>query len=147
MSEAVDERYEAKVDRSGGPDACHPWGGAPNGEGFGMFRADGNTRAAHRWAYIRYVHPLSREESIRFTCGNRLCQNRRHWAAESRPDNARRTRTGGGSGRARLTEAAVVAIRASREPNARLADRYKVSARTVSQVRAWKTWRQVQSAP
>jgi hypothetical protein len=138
---SIDARYEQKIDRTGGPDACHPWTGARNGEGFAMFGVDYKMLAAHRWAYIRYVGPLTKQQSVRFLCDDRGCQNRQHWVAESRADSVRRTRSGSRNGRAKLTEADVTAIRASDEPSARLANRYRVAPETVRHVRAGETWR------
>lgn len=44
------ERFESKVDRSGGPDACHVWIGGTTRRGYGSFGMGGanNNRAAHR---------------------------------------------------------------------------------------------------
>jgi hypothetical protein len=49
------ERFEANVDRSGGPDACHPWLGLKTARGWGRFpvKRDGRWTEvrAHRYAY------------------------------------------------------------------------------------------------
>lgn len=43
-------RFFENVDRSGGPDVCHPWvGPTRNAKGYGAFRVDGQTVVAHRW--------------------------------------------------------------------------------------------------
>lgn len=46
----VAERFWAKVDRSGGPDACWPFTGAINKYGYGHFSIDGKTHRANRVA-------------------------------------------------------------------------------------------------
>lgn len=136
VKRTADERYEKFVDRTGGPAACHPWTGARNAEGFAVF----DCRAAHRWAYIRYVGPLTGQQSVRFLCDDRGCQNRDHWVAESRATSVRRTRSGSRNGRAKLTEADVTAIRASDETRTRLAGRYRVARSTIYKICAGKSW-------
>jgi|SRR5690606_34599648 len=83
----VDRRYQSKVDRSGGPDACHPWTASVNESGYGYFRANGRMHLAHRWAYSRFVAPLRDEEVVRHSCDNPPCQNLRHLLSGSVKDN------------------------------------------------------------
>lgn len=89
----VEERYEHKVDRSGGPDACHPWTGGTD-KGYARFWAGDRTAGgkakmirAHNWAYKRFVGPLADGEVVRHLCHNKVCQNRTHWAKGTPKDN------------------------------------------------------------
>lgn len=87
------ERYENFVDRSAGPDACHPWLGAED-NGYGLFwdggyTGGGNPRnlKAHAWGYRQRVGELAPDEVVRHLCHNKLCQNERHWARGTAFDN------------------------------------------------------------
>lgn len=47
------DRFWLKVDRSGGPDACHPWMGSRTRDGYGQSRVGAVvTYRAHRVAYF-----------------------------------------------------------------------------------------------
>jgi len=85
-------RFWSKVDRSGGPEACHPWIGARNPKGYGQFRHDGQMRQAHRWilGQARGV-PLrwdaeKREEACH-RCDNPPCCNLAHLYVGDRTSN------------------------------------------------------------
>lgn len=144
----IERRYQSKVDRSGGPDACHPWIASVNHAGYGNFRADGTMHLAHRWAYARYVGPLEDEEVVRHSCDNPPCQNLRHLLSGSVKDNVRdmlergriNDRRGAGNSRAKLTEQQVLAIRASSDTSTVLACRYGVSKQLISTIKLRQTW-------
>lgn len=84
------ERYEAKIDRSAGPDRCHPWTAARS-RGYGTFNPAGRTMSAHRFGYRLYIGPIPDGRTIDHTCHNgsgcqladgcphRACQNPDHW--------------------------------------------------------------------
>jgi hypothetical protein len=93
------ERYEAKVDRSGGPAACHPWLGSIDDGGYGSLRFGGQTRRAHQVAWIREHGPIPEGVEIDHQCHNealqagrcrpgiclhRRCCNELHLAAKTR---------------------------------------------------------------
>jgi hypothetical protein len=144
----VERRYQSKVDRSGGPDACHPWTASVNEHGYGNFRADGRMNLAHRWAYAKFVAPLRDEEVVRHSCDNPPCQNLRHLLPGSMKDNVRDMfergrsydRRGVGNSRAKLTEKEVLEIRSSREATTVLAERYGVSTQLISTIKLRQTW-------
>jgi hypothetical protein len=148
----TEQRYEAKVDRSGGPDACHPWTAARNKAGYGLFCHDGETLAG-RWAYKHYVGQLEDGEHIRHTCDNPPCQNRRHWLTGSNYDNqmdkVERNRqyrpTGTKNPKAVLDWETVERIRAestgARGEQIRLAEKYGVTNRNISEILRNKTWK------
>lgn len=141
-------RYQSKVDRSGGPAACHPWNASVNHSGYGHFRADGRMHLAHRWAYSRFVAPLGDEEVVRHSCDNPPCQNLHHLLSGSVKDNVQDMfergrdydRRGTGNSRAKLNEEQVLEIRSSSEPATVLADRYDVSTQLISTIKLRQTW-------
>lgn len=95
------ERFEAKVDRSGGPDACHPWTGCRNQSGHGRFRVGGRrgrVELAHRVAWVLAGNEITEDRpQVLHNCpggDNPACCNDRHlWAgthAENMRDMARK---------------------------------------------------------
>lgn len=145
-----DELYEEKVDRSGGPEACHLWTAAVNKCGYGLFTHDGDTLAA-RWAYKRYIGPLAANEVVRHTCDTPACHNRDHWVKGTQANNVadavsrnRQHRPRGERNiKAKLTEQQVREIRASEQRLVLLAAQYGVSKWTISQIRHGVTWKHV----
>jgi hypothetical protein len=101
-------RFEAKVDRSGGPDACHPWLGATNAKGYGRFRVKRDGRwthtPAHRYAWVlakgripKGVYPDHECHTKDLdcpggVCPHRLCCNPRHLARTTDAQNRERAR-------------------------------------------------------
>ncbi len=72
------QRFESKVDRSGGPDACHPWtaGVRSLAAPYGSFWMAGKAELAHRVAFF-LAHgrwPLVGMHD----CDNKLCCNTAH---------------------------------------------------------------------
>lgn len=127
------ERFWAKVDRSGGPDACWPYMGARSEGGYGIFRIgfqrDGSARNdIATWVSWELVHgktPRTRNGKrlvMMHACDNPPCCNPAHLHpgsdAENAADRVRKGRSGftGFKGEAhplaRLTEEDVRAIRA-----------------------------------
>src|SRR6266545_3365971 len=56
---------------------CWTWTG-PHHEGYGRFRFERRTFAAHRFAYERLVSPLLADHQLDHTCQNRTCVNPAH---------------------------------------------------------------------
>lgn len=145
----TEERYEVKVDRSAGPDACHPWIAGTNVFGYGIFGHDGETLAG-RWAYKHYLGPLASNEVVRHSCDNPPCQNRSHWVKGTQVQNiydavdrGRQYRPVGTKNvKAKLTEADVREIRASIAVDPDIfAGRFGVHRRTVLAVKRGQTWK------
>ncbi len=73
-------RFAAKVDTSGGPDACHRWLGRISPDGYG--RLDVNVKqgyGAHRLAWeLANGKPFPAGKVGMHSCDNRWCANARH---------------------------------------------------------------------
>lgn len=93
-------RFDAKVDRTGGPDACHPHKTASFTDGYGMMRMkiDGHHKNVrmHRIAYV-----LATGESIdstdlidHYVCGEPRCCNPKHLRKTDAKGNAETRRRG-----------------------------------------------------
>jgi hypothetical protein len=144
----TDADFWKHVDKSGGPDACHPWTGRckpPTGgmsEGHGCYDHDGTWDYAHRYAY-----KLSKGEPVNdilHTCDFPPCCNVRHLYdgtdlnnARDRERRHRRNVKGERHPAAKLTDAQALAIRA--EPRTygyrqRLALLYGVKPSTISAI-------------
>ena len=72
------ERLWAKVDRSGGPDACWPFTGGLAPTGYATIYRDGHTAYAHRVAYELTVGPIPAGLQIDHLCRVRPCVNPSH---------------------------------------------------------------------
>lgn len=99
----VGVEFEDLVDRSGGPDACHPWKGAIDQQGYGRYRkAEKVDERAHREAYRRGGGELPDGEDGRVldhrchdpktctggpTCPHRRCCNSAHLVLVANGDN------------------------------------------------------------
>jgi hypothetical protein len=139
-------RYEAKVDRSAGPTACHPWTGYCDPDGYGRFGGS----SAHRWGYQAFIGPVDPGQVVRHTCDNPPCQNRAHWLLGTDKDNVadkvsrQRQSRREHHGMALLTEGDVAAIRRAHEAGdasyRALAGQYGVSKATVAAIVKRRSW-------
>lgn len=81
-------KYEARVDRSGGPDACQPWTGGKCGSlGYGGLGRREEHLLAHRVEWERHHGPLGEGEQVLHTCDNPPCCNIRHLFKGTQGDN------------------------------------------------------------
>ena len=93
--QTFEERFWAKVDKSGGPDACWPWIGGCSSNGYGQFhvglKGDGTRLLiqAHRVAYELAHGPLGPGECSLHRCDNPPCCNERHLFKGTKTDNMR----------------------------------------------------------
>lgn len=133
---------------------CWTWQRAFSQHGYGVLRVGKRTTRAHRASYQLY-HGVELDSSVDVchTCDNRACVNPDHLFAGTRADNMRDCQEKGrirlpnlmGSGltQSKLTEDAVLAIRASQDSQRVLARRFGVNRRTIAFVQQRKTWRHV----
>lgn len=146
----VRERFEPRVDRSGGPKACHLWKGRV-WDGRAVFdtldRKSATNAARVAWALV--VGEPPDDMFVCHTCDNPLCVNPAHLFLDSHEGNMADMKAKGRASRgehrhnAMLDEAAVVAIRRSTESTAELARAYGVSWATVARVRDGRSWKHV----
>jgi len=74
----VDDRFWAKADRSGGPDACWPWTASLQNKGYGQFNYGGTMAKAHRVAYILTHGTIPDGMTLDHLCRVRRCVNPAH---------------------------------------------------------------------
>lgn len=151
-------RFLSYVDRSGGPDACWPWTGTPDENGYGQIGIDGRKVYAHRLALeIKLFRRIKRGLWSIHSCDNPPCCNPRHLRegtpANNTHDSVIRDRSARGerSGLAKLSELDVLAIRAAastyrRGIYRRLAERFGITPRAASYVATGKRWAHLQGA-
>ena len=72
---SVEQRLWFKVDRSGGPDACWPWQGRLNEDGYGrLYVSKQKHTGAHRKAYEVTYGPIPDNHEIDHLCHTTACQ-------------------------------------------------------------------------
>lgn len=131
-------------------DGCLLWTGALDTHGYGQLKVDGRNVLAHRFAWTQARGPIPPGQHLRHDCDTPRCVNVNHLrlgdnAANVR-DKVRRGRQPQGTrvGRARLSEADVLAIRARCSAGERakdLAVEYGVARNTISVIVNRVTWR------
>lgn len=72
----AEERFWDRVQKRG-PDECWPWI-VTNRQGYGAFRVNGRTIAAHRFSWLLAGGSLPEGLELDHLCRNRACQNPRH---------------------------------------------------------------------
>lgn len=150
-------RFEAKIDRSGGVDACWPWTASLGGSDYGQFaNRGGSTRVAHRIAYELHTgERIPRGLQVLHRCDVRLCCNPVHLFLGTQLDNIRDMDAKGRRvsapcrgekhGRAKLTGDKVREIRSLRGvvKQRDLATRFGVSRSVIAEIMVGRIWQHV----
>jgi hypothetical protein len=159
-------RFESKVDRSGGPQACHPWLASHHPQsGYGSFYIGAQMRRAHivAWEFAHGPIPPGKEidhechnQAVREgtcqggVCAHRLCCNELHLAAKTRQEHVTDTEPfrharGETNGRAKLTQAQIPEIRvlltAGELSLTGIGRRYGVGHEAIKAIQTGRTWR------
>lgn len=82
-------RFWSRVDSSGGPDACWPWQGELNDNGYGRLRFGGKMEVAHRVAYELTHGAIPAVRFVCHSCDNPPCCNPAHLWVGTAIDNLR----------------------------------------------------------
>jgi HNH endonuclease len=153
---SVEERFRRFVDVNGpvpahrpelGP--CHLWAGSTTQKGYGQFWLDGKLERAHRAAWILEEGEIPDGLGVLHYCDNPPCVRRSHLFLGTQVDNMKdrdakgrdTSHVGTANGRAKLTEADVLAIRASDEPSRVIAPRFGLTHSNIRHIRNRKSWR------
>lgn len=151
------ERWAAKVDVSGGSDACWPWTAGCVTFGYGALkvgsRTDGSRRTikAHRLAWEIFRFPIPAGVNVLHACDNPPCSNPAHLFLGSQSDNAydrdrkrrRRRLCGEAHPLTKLTAAQVREVRASPKRSYQLAAQFNTAPSVISNIRNNRTWKDV----
>lgn len=170
VRQSLRERFEERVDRSEGPDACWRWTGAIEASGYGRLTDYWKKHSAHRLAYVFEHGEVPEGKNVCHSCDNRWCVNPAHLWAGTQRENVADMMAKGRANRpgpinplrgeaapvAKLTAADVLAIRAAytnrRSAGAKthrgdapcsirgLAEQYGVSTGAIHAIIQRRTW-------
>jgi hypothetical protein len=135
-------RYARLVDIGDRPSACWNWLGSVNPRtGYGKKQWHGETWLAHRWVWTMFFGSIKKGMTVNHLCRNRKCVNPHHLEVVSQAENCRHGRG------AILNEDQVREIRAQPKvwgDRNELAEKYGVSPMTISDIRAGRSWSDIQ---
>ena len=149
LVDAARKRYESRVDRSGGPDSCHPWTGTTNQYGYGRLVVCGRREVASRFGWEIARGPIPKGMQVCHTCDNPPCQNPRHWFLGTHVDNSADMMAKGrhrrvANSRQKMTEDDVADLRrraGNGDSTRDLMARFGLSKAHVNHIRSGKSWR------
>lgn len=152
MSGRVD-RFWAKVEKSGGGQACWPWTASRTKKGYGKASAaGGGWDLAHRVSWLLAKGSIPRGMHVLHRCDNRACVNPRHLFLGTNDDNIadmlkkKRHQHGEHHYDAKLTDRRVRAIRravAAGAIQAAQARKYGVCNMTINRIVHRKIWKHI----
>jgi len=145
------DRVNAFVDSSGGSEACWPFRGTTDADGYGRINSGKRTLSAHKLTLeAKLGRPLGADEVTRHKCHNPPCCNPEHLIPGTRADNvadmvvAGRALAGERGPGAKLTEQQVREILARLSTGAavyeRLGAEYGVTGKAIALIAAGKRW-------
>ena len=154
---AVVDRFESKIDTSGGEDACHLWTAGMSGNGYGEFGIGKKVVSAHKVAYVlHHNRDLLGDEQVLHGRGcDKRCCNVKHLRSGTQYDNMQdrmaeghyESVTGENCHAAKLTNSKVKAIRMLHEAklltNADLARAFKVSTAQICKIVHRQSWKHI----
>jgi len=128
---------------------CWLWDGAVSDKGYGNIKISGNVAKAHRISYECFVGFIPTGSLVCHKCDTPLCVNPDHLFIGTSKDNSDdkinkgRDNKASGSrhGRAKLTEAQVIDIRASKLPHRKIAAQYGVARSTIWNILNGSHWK------
>ncbi len=149
-----EDRFEEKVDRAGGANACHEWlGCVASSSGYGRFLFEDVVIEAHRAAFLlaNGLRAIPPGKSILHARGcTKTCCNPRHLRVGSAKENAADAKAEGRFGKGKLSSSSVreIAIGIRSGINAtKLARKFEVSNQTIGDIRRGRTWSRVTGFP
>lgn len=83
MKQTLEERIRAKVDVSGGPNACQVWTGSTGNSGTATIQIQRQSRSVRKVLWELTNGPVPSEHLVMVGCGNKLCMNVRHMFLKS----------------------------------------------------------------
>lgn len=146
----LQERFDHYVDKSSD---CWEWKGSPDPNGYGRLNIDGTPILAHRISWELHRHKITPDQHVLHRCDNPPCVNPDHlFLGDQVANNADmkakgRFRPGVSHGidhgRAKLTEAQVLEIRAALGDSQQIAERFGISRRHVYDIQNMRVWRHI----
>lgn len=121
----------------------------PNKDGYPQLRRNGKLTKAHKFMYESVKGEIPEGFVVRHTCDNPTCCNPEHLILGSQLDNIKdrvernRSAVGTNNGNVRLTEEDVRHIRQSELSTGKLAKAYSMDAKSIWNIRNYKTWKHV----
>jgi len=149
----LQERLDHYTDKSAGPEGCWLWTGGLR-HGYGALKWQDRSCNAHRLAFEAANGPIPAGLCILHRCDRPQCVNPAHLFAGSQLDNMRDMRRKGrgwiAAGElnpmAKLTAQTVMAIRAAKGSQRKIAKRFAVSQALVSLIKLGDRWRHLPAA-
>lgn len=150
----LDQRFWERVDKRG-PDECWPWLSGTNALGYGGISTGKRPAAsllAHRVSWMLHQGQIPDGLDVLHSCDNPPCVNPAHLWLGTRADNnidrhlkgRDAVLPGEKNGRAKLTSAQVLEVRAARGKQADIGRRYGIIQSTVCAIKARRLWKHLE---